>query len=154
MGRNGEDKLDRDKAINKLLSLRFINEKGCWLWLGSMNGNGYGQVMIDYISYGVHRLSLHLFKNFDLSSPLNALHTCDRSDCFNPDHLYEGNQSNNLKDAYNRKRRSGNNLGGKSHCRKGYEFTVENTYIRPDTGTRACRICRQACEDRRTIKVK
>lgn len=27
------------------------------------------------------------------------------------------------------------------YCRKGHLFTPENTYVRPDSGTRRCRIC-------------
>lgn len=140
--------------MDRLLRCRVIHPNGCWLWNGSLNGNGYGQVMIDYISYGVHRLSLHVFKDFDLNSPLNALHTCDNPVCFNPDHLYAGNQSNNLTDAYKRGRRKGNSLGGRTHCRKGHEYNEENTYIRPDLGTRACKLCRRLCENKRVIKFK
>lgn len=141
-----------EKAKNKLLKYRLIHPNGCWLWNGSLNGNGYGQVMIDYVSYSTHRLSLCIFKSFDIDSPLNVLHKCDNTVCFNPEHLYEGTQVENLRDAYKRGRRRGNNLGGKSHCKKGHEYTPENTYIRPLEGTRACKACRRLCEDRRVIK--
>lgn len=50
------------------------------------------------------------------------------------------------KDAHKRKR--GDMFGiqerkPKTHCPHGHEFTVENTYIRPD-GHKECRICRAA----------
>lgn len=31
-----------------------------------------------------------------------------------------------------------------SHCRKGHLLTPENSYVRPDSGTRRCRICMTA----------
>ncbi len=31
----------------------------------------------------------------------------------------------------------------KTHCKNEHLFTEENTYIRPDTGTRQCKACKR-----------
>lgn len=43
-----------------------------------------------------------------------------------------------LVDDYDAVRRS-----GRTHCKRGHEFTVENTYVYPD-GTRQCNQCRRS----------
>lgn len=40
-----------------------------------------------------------------------------------------------------------------THCGKGHEFTVQNTYIRPN-GFRMCRICQAAHYERAHVKRK
>lgn len=31
----------------------------------------------------------------------------------------------------------------RTHCKRGHEFTPENTYLRPDDGRRVCRTCQK-----------
>lgn|GEM_PF-6629198 len=38
----------------------------------------------------------------------------------------------------------------KTHCKRGHEFTTENTYIIPSTGSRCCRACDKAKHKRYT----
>lgn len=40
---------------------------------------------------------------------------------------------------------------GKTHCKRGHEFTEENTYVRFD-GSRECRTCSREREERRRLK--
>lgn len=48
------------------------------------------------------------YRNFDLSSNVHVCHKCDNPRCCNPRHLYLGDASTNIKDAYDRKRRLSN----------------------------------------------
>lgn len=126
----------------KLEINRVININNCWLWTGSTT-RGYGQIRIFNKTYLITRISLHLFKNFDLKSSLYALHTCDNPTCFNPEHLYVGNQCDNMEDSVNRKR---SKRFTTTHCPKGHGYTIENTKI-TTYGSRACKICAKIYND-------
>lgn len=78
---------------------------GCWVWLGQTNKCGYGQTKIYGKMKSLSRVSLHIYKDFDLNSPLDACHNdevCNRRDCFNPEHLYAGTTKQNIQDSIKR----------------------------------------------------
>jgi hypothetical protein len=79
---------------------------GCWLWTRARR-NGYGvlnnregQPRVVY----AHVLSYVLHKG-PVPPGLMVLHTCDVRHCVNPTHLYAGDFSENIRDAWNRRRR-------------------------------------------------
>jgi hypothetical protein len=85
---------------------------GCWVWQGTLFKNtGYGQITYNKKVGSTHRLSLHAFCGFDLKSEKMVLHRCDVRSCVNPDHLYVGTQSDNMRDMVDRYR----NRRGSSH---------------------------------------
>lgn len=129
--------------INKSLIFDNIRKdsNGCWIWQGNF-ANGYPRVQIDNVFYQVTRLSLHLFRNFDLSSELDACHKediCKSKKCINPEHLYEGTRSVNMQDYHNSKNSRRWNEE-KTHCKQGHEFTPINTYLY--LGKRQCKLCK------------
>jgi len=69
----------------------------CWLWKGSLNSNGYGQIYIDGRPKGAHVLSYLLYRG-EVPSGLWVLHTCDVPTCVNPDHLWLGTNADNSRD--------------------------------------------------------
>lgn len=83
---------------------------GCWLWTGSLNNKGYGEIGIGGRGSGTvytHRASwiLH-FGN--IPRGMCVLHNCPGGDnpaCVNPDHLWLGTQSQNLADMDEKGRR-------------------------------------------------
>lgn len=65
---------------------------GCWLWKGGLNNDGYGKFWDGKKRVKAHRYALRY------EGPLQVNHTCKNRHCVNPDHLYIGTQSDNMKD--------------------------------------------------------
>jgi len=80
-----------------------VPESGCWLWLGCVDGSGYGMIRVDGKTERTHRLSFSLSNN-GIPEGLHVLHHCDVRSCINPDHLYAGTNSDNIADKVRRGR--------------------------------------------------
>lgn len=113
-------------------------ENGCWEWQGARGHKNYGKLK----SFGeqlAHRVSYILHNNVVLTPEMCVLHKCDNPPCVNPDHLFLGTKDDNNKDRTQKGRTVIHN-SLKTHCKRGHEFNVENTYVRPG-GQRLCRTC-------------
>lgn len=91
---------------------RYIPEpmSGCWLWLGGVSyPAGYGRMTrgqyAHRVSYEIHRGAV--------PRGLHVLHRCDNRICVNPDHLFVGTRSDNMRDMMAKGR-------GRPHGRKDY----------------------------------
>lgn len=74
----------------------------CWEWKGALSHNGYGRFKFQGKTHRAHRVSFYLDKGVWPS--WLVLHSCDNPKCVRPDHLREGDQSDNMSD---RKLRTG-----------------------------------------------
>lgn len=59
----------------------------------------YGMISFNDKMIPVHRISAMLYLGFDIKSANQINHKCPNTRCFNPEHLYIGTQSDNMKDA-------------------------------------------------------
>ena len=75
---------------------------GCWLWGGKQDDSGYGSFYLNGIARA-HRVSLYIHC-VDFNVNLDVLHRCDNPSCVNPEHLYQGTQSDNNRDRFVRGR--------------------------------------------------
>lgn len=116
---------------------------GCWLWTAQLNKQGYGRITINQRKEKVHRVAYQLFVGKPIDFVLH-IRTCPNKNCFNPEHLYDGDRTNNTNDAFTTgaiKRYQGGSIKNihKTHCVRGHEFTKENTYMYRNS--RHCRMC-------------
>jgi hypothetical protein len=84
----------------------------CWEWSGATNSTGYGTVAWHGRCYTTHRIAAWLTGMVESPSrPAHSrdkghvLHKCDNRRCCNPDHLFLGSFTDNMRDAYNKKRK-------------------------------------------------
>ena len=84
---------------DRLFSNRLITSSGCWEWLGSKRDFGYGRMSYKDHVHSTHRLAAHEWLGMDLhDSSIKVCHKCDNPPCFNPEHLYLGDQKTNMSD--------------------------------------------------------
>jgi hypothetical protein len=99
----GNDLLDLIKITYDKHVLRYDNL--CWSWKGGTTISGYGRMQPDRKSLLAHRVSWMIYKG-EIPPSLNVLHKCDNPRCSNPDHLFLGTQSDNVKDMISKNRSS------------------------------------------------
>lgn len=91
---------------------------GCWLWLGYVQGDGYGNFWLDGRNIVAHIAAYRLMRG-DVPTGLFVLHTCDVRSCVNPDHLFLGTGQDNMDDMVAK----GRSAHGETHGRT--QFTDE-----------------------------
>ncbi|KKM13126.1 hypothetical protein LCGC14_1719420 [marine sediment metagenome] len=117
----------------------------CWIWTGALAGSrdSRGVIRVEGRSVYVHRLSLALSLGIPVSKvrQVNHKRECTTALCFNPEHLYQGSQKENVADSkavgtFSRPPSSKR----RTHCRRGHPLSQDNVYSRADGG-RCCRRC-------------
>lgn len=79
-------------------------ENGCWEWKAAKINTGYGLMRVGNIAKLAHRLSYE--RRHGSADGLFVCHRCDNPGCVNPDHLFVGTQTDNMRDM-SRKGRAG-----------------------------------------------
>lgn len=69
----------------------------CWLWAGSKDKKGYGRINRNGSPILAHRLSWEIHFGL-IPDGLSVLHRCDNPPCCNPEHLFLGDQLENMQD--------------------------------------------------------
>jgi hypothetical protein len=132
----------RDQAEQRLLARRHVeyspDPDPCWVYMGARGHFGYGEITIKRKQWKAHRLAWEVWRG-PIPDGKWVLHRCDNPPCFNPRHLFLGNQTINQRDS-SAKGRTRNGSILKTHCPRGHP------YAETDYGydwARVCRICKQ-----------
>jgi len=120
---------------------QFVDRSGeCHRWMGTHDRNGYGHFSYEGRLRKAHTIAL-LLVGVTVPPGMTVDHVrargCRHRDCVRVEHLeVVTHRENSLR---------GDNPAAinarKTHCKRGHEFTPENTASRPDRSERICRAC-------------
>lgn len=129
--------LNRAERAKIMRQVKINPDTGCWEWQGKTNRNGYawGQKGPGQPQRVMHRVMVEDNMNAPIPDNMQADHLCRVRHCINPEHFeIVTNAENTMRQDH------ANRL--KTHCKRGHEFTPENTTER--RGRRICRECDRA----------
>jgi len=134
------DKVNKNGAIPK----KCPDLGPCWIWLSNSRG-GYGLFKIKQKNKQAHRVAYELLIG-PLSQNDDLHHICEVKICCNPYHMQKVRPINHPGAGPEFQR-------SKTHCPRGHEYTVENTYVFGNN-FRACRICAKERSQKRYSDLK
>ena len=101
----------RTESISDVVLKNYtVSPAGCWEWTGLYTEDGYGIINYNYRKIRAHRASYQHFFKKKIKSTDYVCHRCDNPKCINPDHLFLGQQVDNLHDAIGKGRIPGSNV--------------------------------------------
>ena len=101
-------------TLQERLWSRVENTGSCWLWNGTKSRGGYGRMNVDRKTISVHRVSWNLHNGI-IPDGMFVLHKCDVRNCVNPEHLFLGNNQDNMTDMVNKGRHVAQHMKGELH---------------------------------------
>lgn len=127
----------RQHTVERLLRLVVHDtQRGCWLWCGSTQPNGYGAFSYRGRKRLAHRVSYELHHGA-IPDGHDVHHTCSTRRCVNPDHLQALTHRENLLTDDTLAARH----AARTHCPHGHPYDDANTYTY--RGQRQCKECRR-----------
>jgi len=132
---------------NKFYSNGILNENGCLEWKRYINKHGYGYIFVKGKSWSIHRYSYFLTYG-KIPKEKWILHKCDNRKCINPNHLYLGDNAQNVKDRVSKNRSA---IAEKNKASKLTIEQVKNIKILLRDGVPGLRLAKQYKMSQATI---
>jgi HNH endonuclease len=133
------------KTISEVIGRAVIQENGCALWPGSLNGSGYAHGRWGRRVVTLHRLLYEAVKG-PVPDGMVLDHVCGERSCINFAHLEPVTSGENTRRGRRPQRE-------KTHCPEGHLLSGDNLY-RTNAGARQCRACKAANAKRRAAEIR
>ena len=132
--------MNKNDLIRFLAKVDKRTNAPCWIWTASKFPQGYGQFTLkrsdgSWRSTNAHRVSYMHWKG-EIPNGFEVDHLCRVRACVNPKHLEVVTGRTNIL----RGKSPAAKAAKATHCIRGHEFSMENTYL-IKTGGRMCRLC-------------
>lgn len=119
---------DVDRFVSKIIRYKGTD---CWGYAGKKDPSGYGHFAISGSARPAHCMSYELSVG-EVPDGYDVHHKCDNPGCINPYHLEALTRAEHVA-------KTTGHFKNRTHCKRGHEFTEENT--RFYNGFRTCRRC-------------
>lgn len=87
---------DKRSVLERFMNGLVFDASDCWYWRGSHTNLGYG-IFSALGENRSHRVAWRLWHG-DIPKGMHVLHRCDVRCCVNPEHLFLGTHSDNMRD--------------------------------------------------------
>lgn len=132
------DKAVRLLPIERVMERIIKRDNGCWEWQGGKNcKGGYGRIKFGYDHHLVHRISYE-YHYGKIPDGMEICHHCDNPICVNPEHLFLGTRSDNMRDMFAKGRHrpvNGENNGNSRLTQKQVD-SIRKEYSKGDVSQR------------------
>lgn len=103
--KKGDDRNSPEHLARRLANGLDEAQSGeCWIWKLARNNHGYGTLTVNGRRWYAHRLAFELGNGKSIPYGLHICHRCDNPACINPEHLFLGTRSDNMRDCVNKGR--------------------------------------------------
>lgn len=130
----------RRDPVDCIMEKVAMQSDDCWIFTGSLGGGGYGKIAVDRKARPAHRVMYERLVG-PVPDGMVLDHLCSVRTCVNPAHLEPVTQRENVLRSI--AKGDAPHMTPSSHCRKGHEFTPENTQHVIDRFGRPGRRCRR-----------
>lgn len=122
---------------------------GCWLWMASLDGHGYGQIMLPNNKVRRAHRELYQCVKGEVAKNLDLDHLCRNRACVNPDHLEPVTRSVNLRRGLGPQKTKewhAKQMG----CVNGHKYEAGSYFVyfhaKRNRSYRVCKICASAAQ--------